>query len=166
MKIDLKKLLSGNEELIKFNHLLQFPDLIYGAYHPIKGDIIVKGVIFSKASVVHLDADVSFEFSGFCDRCASDIKREMQFSLQKIIVNNLQKDDNFDDYIVAENDMLDLDKVIEEEIILFFPSKMLCKENCHGLCHQCGKNLNMGKCDCKTDIDPRMEILLQLLDEE
>ncbi len=75
-------------------------------------------------------------------------------------------DADFDDYIVVESGVLDLDELVEEEVQLFLPSKMLCSDDCKGLCAKCGKNLNLGKCDCKKDVDPRMAALLQLLDEE
>ena len=53
---------------------------------------------------------------------------------------------------------------MREELLLFFPTKMLCKPDCKGLCCKCGKNLNDGPCDCQKDVDPRLESLLQLLD--
>ena len=59
-----------------------------------------------------------------------------------------------------------MDEFITEEVNLFLPSKILCKPDCKGLCYKCGKNLNLGDCGCKKDVDPRMEALLQLLDEQ
>ena len=59
---------------------------------------------------------------------------------------------------------LDLSDLLREELLLFFPTKMLCKPDCKGLCCKCGKNLNDGPCDCQKDVDPRLESLLQLLD--
>ncbi len=44
---------------------------------------------------------------------------------------------------------LELDGGIKDEIIIDYPIKILCKENCKGLCHRCGKNLNEGPCGCK-----------------
>ena len=41
----------------------------------------------------------------------------------------------------------------------------LCKPDCKGLCPQCGKNLNEGKCGCSArQVDPRLEILKKLID--
>jgi uncharacterized protein len=46
-------------------------------------------------------------------------------------------------------------------------STALCREDCKGICPQCGKNLNLGPCDCKVEnVDPRLEILKQLLDTD
>ena len=73
--------------------------------------------------------------------------------------------DDFDDYIIAENNIVDIDALVEEEIHLFLPAKMLCKEDCKGICPNCGKNLNKEVCSCKKEVDPRMAALLQLLDD-
>ena len=43
---------------------------------------------------------------------------------------------------------IDLDSDIREEIILDYPIRLLCGENCQGLCVKCGKNLNEGGCNC------------------
>jgi uncharacterized protein len=60
---------------------------------------------------------------------------------------------------------LDLDQLVEEDVNLAIPSKYLCNPDCKGLCSICGKNLNENQCDCKAPVDPRMAVLLQLLDE-
>ncbi len=166
MKIDLTNLFNGSNESISVDYALYLGNLEYSTYHPLKKDVNIRGSVFQKADVVHLDVSVFFEFCGVCDRCAGDVKKDYCFRLNKILVPNMAGDADFDDYIIVENGVLDLDALVEEEIQLFLPSKMLCSEDCRGLCAKCGKNLNTGKCSCKKDVDPRMEALLQLLDEE
>lgn len=162
MNIDLKNLFSGSEERVAVNCKLNFADLPY-----IKDGASVSGEAFSKADVVYLKLNVSFVYDGYCDRCAEPVNQLMQFSIDKILVQSLQnEDDNEETYLIVKNSTLNLDELIEEEIILFTPSKILCSDECKGLCPKCGKNLNTEKCDCKKDIDPRMEALLQLLEEE
>lgn len=168
MKIDVTNLFNGDVKPVSINYTLNLDDLVYGTYNPIEKGAEVKGSVYQKAGVVYFDADVSFDFNGFCDRCAEPLSRKMNFSLNKILVNSLANDADadFDYYVVVENGVLDVDEFIREEIQLFLPSKILCSEDCKGLCQKCGKNLNFGKCDCKKDVDPRMAALLQLLDEE
>ena len=76
------------------------------------------------------------------------------------------ENDDYDNYIVFENNSLDLDELVGEEIQLFLPAKMLCKEDCRGLCQKCGKNLNYEKCECAKEIDPRLAALSDLLIDE
>ena len=52
---------------------------------------------------------------------------------------------------------IDIDQLITEQILLAVPMKPLCNSKCPGICPVCGKNLNEGKCNCKTDkVDPRL----------
>ena len=167
MNIDVSGLLNGGSKPIKFSYTLNLEDLVYSTYNPVKKGAKIKGSVYEKAGVVYLDADISFKFFGFCDRCAEEIVKDMGFKLSKILVSKLANDADadFDDYVVVSNGVLELDDLVTEDIQLFLPSKMLCKPDCKGLCYKCGKNLNFGDCDCKKDVDPRMEALLQLLDE-
>lgn len=166
MKIDLTNLFNGSDEVVSVDYTLNLDDFVYSDYNPIKHGAAVKGSAYEKAQVVYLDIKISFVFNGICDRCAEDFVKNMSFNLNKVLVPDLANDVDYDDYIVVESGVLDLDELINEEVQLFLPSKMLCKEDCKGLCAKCGKNLNFGDCDCKKDIDPRMAALLQLLDEE
>jgi len=166
MKIDLTNLFNGSDEAVSIDYTLDLSDLSYGIYNPINNGAAVKGSVYEKADVVYLDISVSFVFNGVCDRCAEEITKNMSFSLNKILVRNLANDVDYDHYIVVENGILNLDELVIEEVQLFLPSKMLCRDDCKGLCFKCGKNLNYGKCSCKKEVDPRMKALLQLLDEE
>ncbi len=60
--------------------------------------------------------------------------------------------------------LLDLAEIVRQAIFLALPMHPLCKQDCAGLCSQCGQNLNWGQCDCATEaIDPRLEVLRRLL---
>ena len=167
MKIDIANLLNGIEKSLSIDYTLNLDDLSYGTYNPIKDGAKVSGKVYGKANVVYLEADVSFKFCGFCDRCAEEVNRDMSFPLNKIIVSELANDDDDnEDYIVVQDAVLDLDEIIREEVQLFLPSKILCKDDCKGLCFKCGKSLNLGECSCKKEVDPRLAALLELLDEE
>ncbi len=55
--------------------------------------------------------------------------------------------------------------VLETCFILNMDQKFLCSEDCKGLCERCGRNLNDGPCGCGKQLDPRMAVLSQLLDD-
>ena len=49
---------------------------------------------------------------------------------------------------------------VYNEILMRFPMKTLCREDCKGLCLKCGKNLNEGECGCdRASLDPRMSAI-------
>lgn len=166
MRIDLNNLLSGNEKHLGINYKLDLSNLIYSTYNPIKNGVSVVGSLYSKADVLYLDINISFEFFGFCDRCAEEVKKDFGFNIKRIVVEKLENEEDDDDYIVVNNRELDLDELVNEEVSLSLPNKILCKDDCKGLCPKCGANLNFKQCDCKKDVDPRMAALLRLLEDE
>ncbi len=74
-------------------------------------------------------------------------------------------DEGNDDYIETPDFTVELDEVVISDILLDLPQKNLCRSDCKGLCPKCGQNLNSGKCECEgKTVDPRLEILKQLMD--
>ena len=64
------------------------------------------------------------------------------------------------------NDEIDLGQLMEEQFYLALPMKPLCKDDCKGLCPNCGTNLNKATCDCHTTWeDPRLAALRALKKE-
>jgi uncharacterized protein len=61
------------------------------------------------------------------------------------------------------DDQIDLNDLLREQFYLALPMKPLCRDECRGLCPQCGTNLNTGSCDCGPAWeDPRLAALKQL----
>lgn len=98
-----------------------------------------------------------------CDRCLEDVKTNINFSIEKNIDmseadSDGVKESEEQDYIDGYN--LDVDKLVYFDILLNIPSKILCNEDCKGLCLKCGTNLNISECDCdRTVLDPRMSVI-------
>ena len=63
-----------------------------------------------------------------------------------IVVPSVSNDDN-DDYIVADGESIELNEIALTDILLSLPSKILCREDCKGLCMVCGCDLNESQCD-------------------
>lgn len=55
---------------------------------------------------------------------------------------------------------IDLDPILREQVLLALPMNVECREDCKGLCSQCGKNQNETACGCEAKrVDPRMAAL-------
>lgn len=66
-------------------------------------------------------------------------------------------------FLIGENHILDLGEAVRQYVIMALPMKPVCREDCAGLCPQCGRNLNRGSCDCSpVGIDSRWAPLLAL----
>jgi len=55
-----------------------------------------------------------------------------------------------------------LEDVLREQVLLAVPLKVICRQDCKGLCPQCGKNLNVGSCSCAEPEDERWSPLKDL----
>ena len=67
-------------------------------------------------------------------------------------------------YIIGTS--LDVDQLIFGEILVSWPMKVLCREDCKGICRRCGANLNLSECQCpKTEPDPRMAAIQDIFNK-
>ena len=66
-------------------------------------------------------------------------------------------------FSIDEHHILDLTEAIRQYVLLAIPMKPLCKDDCAGLCPNCGHNLNEGICSCSPQEDPRWAKLKELL---
>lgn len=67
-------------------------------------------------------------------------------------------------FTIDRNHLLDLREAIRQNLVLALPMKTLCREDCKGLCSQCGHDLNDGPCACEPDTaDDRFSALQELL---
>ena len=65
---------------------------------------------------------------------------------------------------VFDGEAIDVDEIVKEQILLAVPTRMLCREDCKGICPECGTDRNTGDCNCVTnDTDPRWAALKNLI---
>ncbi|MDP2931624.1 MAG: DUF177 domain-containing protein [Chloroflexota bacterium] len=70
-------------------------------------------------------------------------------------------------FTIDEHHIIDLTEAIRQYAILAIPMKLLCREDCAGLCPTCGRNLNQGACGCPTqETDPRWAKLVKLAEQK
>lgn len=98
-----------------------------------------------------------------CDRCLEpvdyplDISFSKEFDLEKELQDAENENETEEAKFITDDYKLDINKIIDDELMIAWPSKILCKEDCKGLCHVCGHNLNAGDCGCdRVVLDPRM----------
>ena len=89
----------------------------------------------------------------------------MPFSLKVDKVIDLKKTDedrinDLDETSYIDHSSLDVDRLVSDELLIHFPMKILCREDCKGICFKCGKDLNLGECGCdRESLDPRMSAI-------
>ncbi|MCI8332577.1 MAG: DUF177 domain-containing protein [Clostridiales bacterium] len=165
MKIDMSPILSGAKNTIDFSYPLQPEDaqMIPGVVFP--KPFTVSGKITNNAGYMALSLCAAAEYEAACDRCLQPVLRTLTVEFNRTIALPGTLEEENDDYVVIEENAVDVDIPLLEEILLSVPSKILCREDCKGLCPKCGHDLNTGACSCShKEIDPRLAVLAKLLD--
>lgn len=165
MKIQLKQLFEIEGELLDINSSLDLSDVKLGMSNPFTEPVCLSGKVFNRAGIVSLSYTATATLHTACDRCATLLDLPVALSFVHVLVKQVNDDSN-DELIVVPNLVLDLDELASSDMILELPSKVLCKEDCKGLCQKCGCNLNEQSCSCtRKQVDPRLEILSKLLEK-
>ena len=134
----------------------------------IQGDIFYVGMDETGKDVIEFSGSVNTKLRMSCDRCLRQVDVPLAVDIRQRFVKGEKTDSSesdYDlDYLPIENDTIDLEEVLLYDVQLNVPVKVLCKEDCLGLCPICGKDLNEGPCECEEDFsDPRWDALKNLL---
>ena len=112
--------------------------------------VSVQGEFSNRAGIVTLKSTVSCTLDAVCDRCLAKLRRDYSYDFSHTVVPSLQSEgDIYDTYLVAQHDSIDMNETAISDLLLMLPTKMLCREDCKGLCDICGCNLNETTCDCR-----------------
>ena len=166
MRLELSSILDRPGASVDFSVSVDLSDLVYGTSKPVSEPVKASGTVRNTAGVLVMKGDITTCIHGTCDRCAADFHREMDIPIDVVLVTELANEENEDEWVFPlEADTADLDDIVRTVFVLNMDSKLLCKEDCKGLCCRCGKNLNDGPCGCQKELDPRFAALKQLLDK-
>ena len=166
MLLGLSKIIDSPGASVSFSTSVDLSDLCYGVSYPVTEPVLAEGQVRNTAGVLMMTGSVRTTIHGTCDRCANDFDRDIDFPIDVVLVTELANEENEDEWVFPlEGDSADLDDIVRTVFVLNLDSKLLCKEDCKGLCHRCGKNLNDGPCNCQKELDPRFAALKQLLEK-
>ena len=167
MKLDMMPILNGEKSKIEFD-LATVPEeeAVLSELYPdveFHTPVSVKGNVKNMSGYMVLTVNSDLSFTSDCARCTKPVDGKIELSFEREIASGDMDREN-DDYIFIEDKKLDIFEPYTEQVLLEMPSRLLCSEDCKGLCPKCGKNLNEGECGCVTKTtDPRLEILKTLL---
>ena len=99
-----------------------------------------------------LNGTLSCVIAGECDRCLKPEPVPLEIKLSETVFRGAPDDEDDESYVFF-GEKAALDKIILDNIMLNMPQKILCKEDCKGLCPVCGIDLNENTCDCKIESD-------------
>ncbi len=139
---------AGRAELVEEHH----------GKHKIIKDIRLRG---------HLSAGLELQ----CARCLEPVRKEVERDFE-LLYRPLGADAGRDELSVTDAEAevgyyqgegILLEDVLREQVLLTLPLKITCREDCKGLCPQCGANLNQEQCSCSLPAeDPRWAALKEI----
>ena len=166
MLLGLSKIIDCPGASVSFSTSVDLSDLCYGVSFPVSEPVKAEGTVRNTAGVLVMTGEITTCIHGVCDRCAESFDREIDLPIDVVLVTEMANEENEDEWVFPlEGDSADLDDIVRTVFVLNLDSKLLCKEDCAGLCHRCGKNLNDGPCNCQKELDPRFAALKQLLEK-
>ena len=167
MRLELSSIIDRPGESVAYSVSVDLSDLVYGNSKPVCEPVLASGTVRNTAGVLVMKGVITTRIHGTCDRCAAEFQRDMEIPIDAVLVESLANEDSEDEWVFPlEADAADLDDIIRTVFVLNMDSKLLCKDDCAGLCCRCGKNLNDGPCTCQKELDPRFAALKQLLNKE
>ena len=166
MLLGLSKIIECPGASVPFSTSVDLSDLRYGNSCPVTEAVEASGTVRNTAGVLVMTGTISTTLHGVCDRCAADFTSDVEFPIDVVLVTELSNEENEDEWVFPlEGDSADLEDIIRTVFVLNLDSKLLCKDDCKGMCCRCGKNLNDGPCSCQKELDPRFAALKQLLEK-
>ena len=164
MQINLDKLIRREIDKIDLNFSQKIDTINYcDNSYKLTSPINVNGKVSNTNKGLYLDIDVDFTILDNCARCLDEVEVPIEYSIEGFLVKEGFDEDEFeeDDAFIYDGKELNLIDIIEQTLDFNIPARILCNEDCQGLCHECGANLNKQECSCSEDandeeiIDPR-----------
>lgn len=164
MLLGLSKIIDCPGQSISFSDSIDLSDLQYGNCNPVTEPVLASGTVRNTAGVLMMQGLITTRIHGVCDRCTEEFTRDLEFPIDVVLVTELADEGSEDEGVfILNGDNADLEDIIRTVFVLNMDSRLLCSEDCKGICGGCGKNLNYESCVCQKEIDPRLAALQQLL---
>lgn len=167
MILDIRPMLRGETDCIEIDYTL-VPEKIAGVEF---GTASVKGRVVDTGGCITLSLSATVDYKGECARCLEEVDGVFEIEFERTVADEktlsleaIEEEDGI--YAVMKDGRLDVDDELIEELLLSFPTKLLCSEDCEGLCQKCGQPKRLG-CGCsEKEIDPRWAALKGLKFDE
>ena len=168
MLINLSDVLSDQHKTVEETVPLTMGEIRmkFGKYPIVESEPVHVKVEHIRGKELLITAETRLSVIIPCDRCLEDVKREFELNCVKHVdvgLSDAELTEELDESNFIDGYHLDVDKLLFHEILSSWPTKVLCREDCKGLCNVCGQNLNTGSCNCEdTGLDPRMSVVRDL----
>lgn len=108
-----------------------------------------------------VEADIQLTISAVCDRCLTEVPVKLDLHAEQTVYSpDWTSGEDVEDQAFLDGYELDVEAFVHDMIIGNWPVKILCREDCKGICPACGQNRNVRDCGCDSFVpDPRMAVI-------
>jgi uncharacterized protein len=165
LRVDLRELARGEAALTQ-GELTQDDPVLEGLDATLRDPVVVTGRLQSIGEGrFYWQGSASTVAQGECRRCLTPVVTPLTLEIGALFTQDPSALDDPDSYAVASDATeIDVTPAVREELVLAAPRYVVCREDCQGLCPQCGKDLNAGPCGCAPATDARWQPLKALKD--
>lgn len=162
MQIDLTKVLAQDGMTEVFQGALEMVSFDTGieCFEIIEKTPITLMVVNRGNKMLSFTGSCEVVLSVPCARCLEPVRipfllqPDCEIDMKKPTAEQLQE---LDENHYIDGKLLNVDLLLNNEILVNWPQQVLCKDDCQGICCNCGANQNLKSCDCDTDsLDPRL----------
>lgn len=147
MRLDIGRVVSNEKFVLEFDEQADYGELDIFGVRPFSEPVRVSGSVKNKYSGIEFKAEINAHCKSFCDRCLKPVEFDLNTGIESFI--DLDSEENGDDLIeIKSGRFIELDDALLESLMFAYPQKVLCKEDCKGLCPECGADLNEAPCKC------------------
>ena len=156
MRLDLEKLEESGGRFARVYESadLQFDDSDLTLTKPIE----VRGRVRRRGNEAELIGEIHTTVAIACSRCLKAVELQVDVNFDERFVDTIAWREEEQHELLSEDlnlavfdgETIDLDDLIKEEILLSLPARILCSEDCQGLCPVCGIDRNKATCNCET----------------
>ncbi|MCI0336353.1 MAG: DUF177 domain-containing protein [Acidobacteria bacterium] len=143
---------------LRFKHQYQAGELDTGNFEfELQEPPLVTGRVDRAGMDMRLRGNIKALLVAPCDRCLNQVPLNFEIPVDLFYTpedtgesrtGEIELNSRDLDFAMYENDEINLDEMVLEQLELNLPSRVLCREDCRGLCTQCGADLNVEQCDC------------------
>ncbi len=172
MKLDITSIIKNNGGTIDIMVQDTLEDLKtdLGAVS-FKGPVEFSGTVANNNGMLVLQGLARVSYETFCDRCGKRIERELAVNIDEGIIeksgigDEIEEDFN-DDRFTFSGNTLELGRILADNLLTNIPMSHKCREDCPGLCPECGAEISGESCSCgeTNPTDSRFDALKGFFD--
>lgn len=171
MRIDLSELFTCEGKRKVYSVTFTCPEVCFSGdtYQVLKADPFELELSSLGKRKFTMKGHLSVTLEAPCARCLEPVSFlcDLDFDREFLVGRTAEEqEESMDEETYLDAYYLDVDRLVCNELLVNLPMRILCREDCKGICNRCGTNRNLRTCTCDTaELDPRMSVFQQIFNQ-